>query len=237
MWTLVTGGAKRLGAEICLELAKSGHKVIVHYKSSKKQAIEVAEKCRRFGTEAEIIEGSFDSFEEIEAFIITFKEHFSSLSALINNVGNYVVSPLLDTETKNWQQLFQLNVHAPFLLTKAFAPMLIEAGGSVVNMGVSGLLKNGVNTFSPAYYLAKDCLWNLTRTCALELSEKNVRVNMVSPGMLDISVDLDHFLKVLPMHRPASCLEVIRAVQFLLDPQNSYITGQNIEVAGGLGLK
>jgi NAD(P)-dependent dehydrogenase (short-subunit alcohol dehydrogenase family) len=84
--------------------------------------------------------------------------------------------------------------------------------------------------------MTKSNLWMFTRSLAKELAKDFVRVNMVSPGLLDISIDLKEYAATLPMKRPGSCKEVARVIAFLLEEESRYITGQNIEVSGGFGL-
>lgn len=232
MWGLVTGGAKRFGASVCLELAKRGFSVAVHYRNSHDEALEVASACRGCGVQSEVIQGDFATIEGLKRFVDIYLDRFSDTSVLVNNVGDYLARPVLDTTVDDWLSLFQLNLNVPFFLSKALMPSLREQKGQIVNIGVSGLNRNAAFSRAGAYMLAKEALWSLTRTMARELAPQDVRVNMVSPGELDISVD---HLKP-PMQRPAQCSEVVRVIAFLLDPESSYITGQNIEVAGGLGL-
>lgn len=232
MWTLVTGGAKRLGAALCLALAEQGHSVVVHYNRSQKEAEEVVAQCQAMGKPAAAIQGDFSSLENVKDFIQRYLAQYPETRGVINNVGNYLIRSALETPLDEWMQLFQVNLHTPFILTQALTPALIRHKGQIINIGVSGLRRHAANTYSTAYTLTKEGLWGLTLATARELAPHGVRVNMVSPGQLDISVDTHQ----IPMHRPAYCWEVCRVVNFLLDPASAYITGQNIEVAGGLGL-
>lgn len=237
MRVLVTGGARRLGAELCEMLARKGYSVVVHYRSSEREAMEVADKCRETGAEADVIFGDFSDIRGLEKFAESYADRFSSMNVLINNVGDYILGSTLNTSWDEWTRLFHLNLHAPFFLIRRFSPYLIASEGQIVNVGVSGLLRHSGNVYSTAYTLSKEALWGLTRACALELAADRVRVNMVSPGMLDISEDIAEPGLRIPMGRPGTCAEVAEAVAFLLDRKNAYITGQNIEIAGGLGLK
>jgi 3-oxoacyl-[acyl-carrier protein] reductase len=232
MWTLVTGGAKRLGASLCLSLAEKGHSVVVHYNRSKKEAFEIVEQCQAMGREAAMIQGNFSSLASVKEFVERYLEQFPETVSLINNVGDYLIRSALQTTVEEWAHLFQVNLHAPFILTQALAPSLVRNKGQIINIGVSGLKSHTAHTYATAYSLTKEALWGLTLATARELASQSVRVNMVSPGQLTISVDRHQ----IPMHRPAYCWEVCRVVNFLLDPESAYITGQNIEVAGGLGL-
>lgn len=236
MWTLVTGGAKRLGAAVCFALADEGHSIVIHYNKSQKDAEDVQSKCLEKGVSAEIIQGDFSSTESIQSFIEEYLERFPDSMGLVNNVGNYFMKPLLQTGDAEWLDLFYTNLHAPFMLSKALMPSLIKSKGYIVNLGVSGLHYCKVNASAPAYLITKEALFGLTKSFALECAKEGVRVNMVSPGYTDIAVDLPNDLTKLPMKRAATSEEIARAVAFFVDPKNSYITGQNLEVSGGFRL-
>lgn len=233
-WTLVTGGSKRLGAEICLSLATHGHSILIHYRNSRQEAEDVAAECRKKGVEAEVIQGDFSSLESTLQFIDDCKKNFTDIKNLVNNVGNYLVKSAETTTPEEWNALFQINVHAPFALCQAFLPSLKVAGGNIVNIGVTGINHIHADVKRTAYVATKMSLLMLTKSLARELASYHVRVNMVSPGYLENAIDLSE--AKLPMQRPASLDEVTRVILFLLSDENSYITGQNIEVGGGIGL-
>lgn len=235
-WTLVTGGAKRLGAEICRTLAERGHNIVVHYNTSKDDAEKVVEQCRSYGVNAESIQGDFSERSGTEAFIKNYQERYPSTINLINNVGNYFILSALETPVHEWMELFQTNLHAPFMLIRSLTDSIKNQKGNIINIGVVGVGNIKADVDSTAYRITKQGLWLLTRSLAKELASFHVRVNMVSPGYLDIAVDLPEDVSVLPMGRAGKPYEVARVVAFLLDPESDYITGQNIEVAGGVKL-
>ena len=193
-WTLVTGGAKGLGAAIAQTLASRGMPLLIHYRTSKLEAENVAEICRQCGVDAEIIYGDFSSPKSTSQFIKTCTLQFP--------------------EVKN---------------------LIISSQGNIINIGVVGANNIHADTQRSAYLTTKMSLWMLTKSLARELAESNVRVNMISPGFIENAVDIQSVSR-LPMGRPASFDEVTRVATFLIDPKNSYITGQNIEVGGGIGL-
>ncbi len=236
MWILVTGGAKRLGAALCLALAEKGHSIAVHYRHSEKEALEIVAKCQALGVQAVSIQGDFSSVDGVMNFVQRYLQQVPETGALINNVGEYLTRSALQTSIEDWMRLFQANLHTPFILSQALAPSIIRAKGQIINIGVMGLMRRHANTYSTAYTIAKDALWMLTLALARELAPHGVRANMVSPGQLEISIDLPQDINQLPMHRPGYCWEVCHVVNFLLDQASAYITGQNIEVAGGVGL-
>lgn len=235
-WTLVTGGAKRLGAEICTVLAEEKHNILVHYLSSAHEAKEVVKACREMGVEAELIKGDFSTKEKTEAFIKEVLTHHPDIENLINNVGNFVVGSALKITPKVWYDLFQTNFHTPIALIQGLMPSIRKCHGSVINIGTAGMGSMRADIKYAPYTSTKAALLWLTKSLARELAPDGVRVNMVSPGQLDISVELSIDVSSIPMRRAGTCKEAAQIVAFLLRRENNYITGQNIEVAGGLSL-
>lgn len=235
-WTLVTGGAKRLGKGIALALAKKGLDIVIQYNQSAREALHVVKECRSFGVKCECIQGDFSERKSTEKFVQEYLSAYPNTRNLINNVGNYLIKNFQETTTSEWYDLIETNLNAPFIITKALVPSIIQTQGSILNLGVSGIRALRADTHATAYTITKEALWGLTLSLAKELEPYKVRVNMVSPGFMDISVDLPKDTSKLPMQRPATTDEVLRAVSFLLDDENSYITAQNIEVTGGLKL-
>jgi NAD(P)-dependent dehydrogenase (short-subunit alcohol dehydrogenase family) len=233
-WTLVTGGAQRLGENICKKLAQNGHNVIIHYNTSFENAIKIAMECRNFGVESECIQGDFSTAFTTQDFIRNLLLKFPSIHHLINNVGNYLNIPLLNTSTEQWNALFQTNLNASFAITQALLPSIIKSKGRIINIGMAGISNFRTAKSCPAYSMTKIGLLALTRALAQELAPHNVCVNMVSPGQLENSVDLD--LTKLPMKRAETLEEIIRVIIFLLDKESEHITGQNIEISGGYAL-
>lgn len=232
---LITGAAKNLGKALALALAQSGYSLICHYRNSRKEAHRLIEECQLFGVEAHAIEGDFSTPEGVHDFISKLNPYLENLYGLVNNVGNYKVGSAIKTDEASWFELFQTNLHAPFLLTRALLPMLIRNQGRIINIGISGLNCQKGFSHSTAYSLSKLALLGLTKSLAKELAKEEITVNMVSPGYLEISVNLPDDNK-LPLKRAARFDEIIRAIEFLLDQKSGYITGQNIEVAGAIGL-
>lgn len=235
-WTLVTGGARRLGAEICRVLSEQGHNIVVHYNKSRHDAESVAEHCRQQGVKADIIQGDFSTRESTLAFARSYQNRFPDTKNLINNVGNYLISPVLETSVDQWYEMFQNNLHVPFTLIQTLSSSIKKQQGCIINIGVVGIGNVHAENYCTAYSCAKMALLMLTKSVARELAPFHARANMVSPGYLDIAVDLPDDLKSLPMGRAAEPKEVARVVAFLLDSKSGYITGQNIEVAGSVRL-
>lgn len=236
VWTLVTGGGKGLGAKICETLALEGHSLLIHYNTSNQAAFAIRNLCRQLGSHAECIQGDFSSSDSVEMFIEKLTADFPRIGTLINGVGNYKVQAPLSTTDAEWLALFQTNLHAPISLIRALLSSLKEHKGSIINFGVAGIHHVPADLYATAFTASKLALWMTTRALAKELAPSGVRINMVSPGMLENTIDRPKDLSVLPMKRLGTLFEVARVVVFLLSNENSYITGQNIEVAGGVRL-
>jgi NAD(P)-dependent dehydrogenase (short-subunit alcohol dehydrogenase family) len=232
-WTLVTGGAKGLGAEICRTLAKEGHSLLVHYKTSREAAEEVVRQCRSFGVQAEMLQGDFSTKAATETFLKHYLDQFPETEFLVNNVGPFLEKSVLKTKPEELISLFQTNACAPLMLSQGVIQSLKKHRGAIVNIGIAGLQALYPDNVSSGYSAAKLSLFLMTKALARELAPFEVRVNMVSPGYLENSI---HLPADFPMKRPGTLLETAQLVAYLLRSESRYITGQNIEIAGGVRL-
>jgi NAD(P)-dependent dehydrogenase (short-subunit alcohol dehydrogenase family) len=235
-YVLVTGGGRRLGAEICLALAEKGHALLIHYYKQADAAAEVAKKCRAIGVKAEAISGDFSTQSSTQQFVEACRARFLKVRSLVNNLGSYAAKSALETTPEEWESLFQSNLHAPRMLIDAFLPEIIEQKGRIITLGIAGVGVLQADVRRTAYRMAKTSLYLLTKALARELAPQQVCVNMVSPGYLENSVDLPGVWPVYSMQRPGLLKEAARVVAFLMEEESCYITGQNIEVAGGVAL-
>jgi NAD(P)-dependent dehydrogenase (short-subunit alcohol dehydrogenase family) len=234
-WTLITGAAEGLGSAIALGLAKQGIAVVIHFRESEAHAIELVRACEQYAP-ADMLQGDFSSSQSIADFLNRYHEQFPNTLNLINNVGNMVTGSFVDTPVAVAESLFQTNLFAPIQIIHRLLPALKKNQGSIINIGTAGLPFHASDPYAAPYFSTKLALWGLTRSLAQELIPHRVRVNMVSPGFLENAIDLPQDPSLLPWGRPADFEEVVRAVEFLIDPQSSYITGQNLEIAGGVSL-
>lgn len=219
MKAVVTGASSLLGKELCSFLKKKGYFLIASKNKSSLQDVD----------------------KEIVADLSTKKgtSHFCSLiedegpfDLIINNFGPLLVKPLLQTTIQELEEQYQVNCFTPFTIVQRLYPH-VKGGGSIINMGLCGLHHQKANTYFPIYKSAKHTLYYLTKCFAKELIEKNIRINMISPGYLQDSKDMPSCLSNLPLKSLTSFEEILKTVDYLI---HSSITGQNIEVAGGVGL-
>lgn len=221
MSVLITGGAKKLGRVLTLALSKK-YPVVMQYRNSKKEAMELQKIAN-----AQIIYGDFSTIEGIHSFVSEYKKRFPNTEILIHNASQYLFGSFSEAPIE--KGLMQWNTD--FLAGLILARELSSSLKNIIFLGVAGLMQSLSDTRTSFYTLSKLNLLMLTKSLAKELAPKNVRVNMISPGYLEESIDQP---KSLPMQRPAKWEEIEDALLFLLE--NSYITGQNLEVAGGVRL-
>jgi NAD(P)-dependent dehydrogenase (short-subunit alcohol dehydrogenase family) len=242
---LVTGSARRLGREIALRLAGEGYYTFIHYLGSKREAEGVLRAIEKAGGRGALVRGDLGKAAEVDALADSVRAGLRAagargksphLDVLVNNVGVYKTGPLLDFSADDFEATLQSNLIGTFRLIQALQPLLPQ-GGSVINIGYAGVEALSGSTHNTAYLISKTGLLVLTKSLAMSLAPRGVRVNMVSPGILSNSVELpEHPSDFVPAHRLGTVAEVTDAVEFLIGEGAGYITGINLDVAGGYHL-
>ena len=232
---LVTGGAIRTGRAIALQLAAAGADLLIHYHQSAQQGQQTAEDCRCLGIKVETVSADLGQPEQAgEVIRAAAESHGLKIDILVNNVGNYPNSGPLGLAPSQFGDLLSTNLIAPYALIQALLPQLSKAAeADIINLGYSGAEHPVANQHAMAYQISKTGLLILTRTLAQQLGPDNIRVNMVSPGQLDNSVDLPESLADhIPLGYAGSESDIAETIEFLLT-QGRYINGANIDVGGG----
>ena len=230
---LVTGAAKRLGRSIALSLGQQGYFTWIHYRHSKKEALETLFQIKQAGGAGEIISANIQSQDEVSVLCKTVLEKSPTLDVLVNNVGEYATGNLLQFSLSSFESIIQTNLMGSYYLIQKLQNHLTPTG-SILNIGYTGLESLAAVPQTTAYTISKTGLLLLTKSYASLLAPRGVRVNMVSPGQQENSVDLPQNLsKIIPMNRAGTTQDLIQAIEFLISPQASYITGQNLEISGG----
>tara|TARA_R110000772_G_scaffold215694_2_gene326285 strand:- start:129752 stop:130522 length:771 start_codon:yes stop_codon:yes gene_type:complete len=178
--------------------------------------------------------------DQVRAAAGRIQDAFGRADALVNNAGVAVFKPILDTSYDEWRRVLDVNLSGPFLMTQAFAPLMIAGGGgAIVNIGsISGLR---ASTLRVAYGTSKAGLAHLTKQQAAELGEEGIRVNLVAPGPVDTAMakavhtpDIRAgYHDAIPLNRYGLEEEIAAAILFLCGDQARYITGQTLAVDGG----
>ncbi len=239
---IVTGGARGLGQSICVALAGAGATVVVNGRPGGTDPGKTLAAIQETEGRGHAVIADVAEPEDAEALVRETMDRFGRLDILVNNAGVSEDALLIEMSREAWDRVFIVNVRSAFNCIKAAAPQMIEARmGSIVN--ISSVVAELGNIGASNYAASKGALNSLTRSAAAELARFGVRVNAIAPGVVETELMTkalarrrDTLSKRIPLKRFARPEEIARAVLFLASDGASYITGEIIRVAGGLGL-
>ena len=233
---VVTGGARRLGRHLCVSLARRGYDVVIVYRSSDHDARALEQEIAATGGRARALKVDVADKQAVAAAFAGIGAVEGRMDLLVNNVGNYNPQHVTALDPDVWDDTIAANLSGAYYCCHGALP-LMSAGASIINIGMAGLEGIRANTRGADYYVSKTGLLVLTRALAAAYAPQQIRVNMVSPGQLENSVDLpppEEISSWVPLGRSGTLDDIAQAVHYLLDA--TYVTGQNIDVAGGYRL-
>lgn len=237
---LVTGSSRGIGAEIVMKAAAEGAIVAVHYHRSADAAQATLDQVRALGAEAERFRADVGVGREAEELVEQVIGRFGRVDALVNNAGQTLVGPFLETEPDVWDEVIRTDLTAAFHTCRAVLPSMVERGdGAIVNIA-SRLGQIGVAN-TAAYSAAKAGLIGLTRALASEFGPRGIRVNAVAPGVTitEMTTDLvdseegKRRMRDMPLGRFGRADEVADTVMFLLSDASSLFLGQTLNPNSG----
>ena len=238
---LVTGASRGIGAAIARELAAAGATVVVNYASSPAAAEAVVAEIEANGGKAWAHQANVADEEQVEAMVKAVLDKEGRLDVLVNNAGITRDGLLMRMKTADWQSVIDLNLTGVFLCTRAVSrPMLKARRGRIIN--ITSVVALMGNPGQANYSAAKAGLIGLTRSSAAEFASRGVTVNAVAPGFIEsdmtAGLDKEPILAAIPMGRMGQPAEVAGAVRFLAaDPAAAYMTGQVLQVDGGMVMR
>ena len=238
---LVTGGSRGIGKAISLLLAKEGAKIGLNYNRSANEANAVADEIKALGSEAFVVQADVGDAASARNLVKQVLEHFGAIDILVNNAGitrDMFFKKLTD---EAWHEVIRTNLDSVYYVTSAAVPaMLDKKYGRIIS--ISSFVGQKGNLAQTNYAATKAGLIGFTKSLALELARNNITVNTINPGFMGTEMVLSikeevqqKLLTQVPIGRFGTPEEVAEAVLFLAaDSSGSYITGQQINVNGGI---
>lgn len=237
---LVIGGSGGVGKATCLQLAKDGFDVAVHYHKNKELAEEVGNKIRDFGRKAITVNADINDFGLVKEIIEKIHRKLNNITVVVNCTTLSVPSiKFKDLEWESMQNHFSLNIRGSFNILKCVIPVMENNEyGKIINL--STLAVDKPNSEWLHYITAKSALSGFTKALAIELAPKGIRINLVSPGMTDTELvaNIPEKARLLtaaqtPLRRIATPDDVAGAISFLASDKSDFLTGETIRVNGG----
>ena len=237
---VVTGGSRGIGRAIAIALGGSGWRVAVNYRSNGEAAAQVCEEIRAAGGEAQAFQADVSEAEQVVSMFSEIRSGLGSPAALVNNAGITADGPLVFMKDEAWDSVLKTNLTGAFNCSrKLVRPMIAHKWGRIINIvSPSGLAGRAGQA---NYAAAKGGLVAFTKTLARELAGFGITCNAISPGVIETEMTAvlpdkvkEQFLGMIPLKRFGTPQDIAGVAAFLLSPAADYITGQIIQVDGGL---
>lgn len=235
---LITGASKGIGASTALTFAKAGYDVVINYASSDTAAHHVAKQCEDAGATTLIIKANVSQASECEAMFSQVMSQFKRLDVLVNNAGIVKDNLVLRMSESDFDDVVSINLKGTFNCAKLAAKMMMKQRfGAIVN--VSSIIGLVGNAGQANYAASKAGIIGLTKSLALELGSRGIRVNAVAPGFIE--TDMTHvldesikeaMLEKIPLKSLGQAQDIADGILFLA--QSRYITAQTLVIDGGL---
>ncbi|MDB2150912.1 3-oxoacyl-[acyl-carrier-protein] reductase [Clostridium butyricum] len=237
---LVTGASRGIGKAIALKLASLGANLVLNYRSSEQEALEVEKQVKDMGVNAISVKGDISKLEDVETLVSTAKEKFGAIDIMVNNAGITKDTLILRMKEEDFDTVIDVNLKGVFNCLKTITPVMVrQKYGKIINLssvvGISG------NAGQVNYSASKAGVIGMTKSLAKEVGSRGINVNAVAPGfietdMTDVLGDKykDEIKKNIPLKKLGKPEDVANVVAFLASENSDYITGQVIHVDGGM---
>ena len=237
---LITGATRGIGKQIAITLAKQGYNIALNYRKENEELENTKKEIEKIGVQILAVKGDVANFEDCENFVKQVIERFGQIDVLVNNAGITKDMLLMRMKKEDFEQVIDTNFVGTFNVTKNVVPYMMKArSGRIINIssvvGISG------NAGQTNYSASKAGIIGFTKSLAKEIASRNILVNAVAPGfietnMTDVLKDdvKQEIAKNIPLKRMGTTQDVANVVKFLASDDSSYITGQVINVDGGM---
>lgn len=237
---LITGASRGIGRGIALELAKHGANIAFTYLSSPEKGNELEKELQALGVKAKGYRSDAADFKSAEELINSIVTDFGSLDVVVNNAGITRDNLLMRMTEEQFDEVIKTNLKSVFNITKACQkPMLKQRKGSIIN--ISSVVGVKGNAGQANYAASKAGILGFTKSIALELGSRNIRCNAIAPGFIETEMTgalneetVKQWREAIPLKRGGTVEDVANLVLFLASDLSSYITGQTINVDGGM---
>jgi NAD(P)-dependent dehydrogenase (short-subunit alcohol dehydrogenase family) len=240
---LVTGSGTGIGRETALEFARQGADVVVHYSHSEQGALTAVAEIETMGRRAAALAADFAQVDRAIGLGERAVEFLGGIDCLVNNAGISFTKPFFEVEPGEFDLLFQVNLRAQFFLTQYVAQRMLERGGCVCNItSVHGIM--GASEYA-LYAATKGAIVAYTRSIAVELAHRGIRVNAIAPGWVTVEnyakaipgydprQEAEDAAKIIPLARAGKPIDIAKLAVFLCSEDADFIVGQTIAADGG----
>ncbi len=233
---LVTGSSRGIGRAIAMAYAKAGDTIIVNYQGNKEAAQSTLETIQTMSPDSMCIQANVSSAQEVDAMFAKIKDVYGRIDVLVNNSGINRDGLLLRMSEADFDDVIQVNLKGTYLCSKAASRMMLrQKSGVIINM--SSIVGVAGNAGQVNYAASKAGVIGFTKSLAKELGSRNIRVNAIAPGFIqtDMTENISQeVIEAISLRRFGTPEDIANVALFLGDEKSSYITGQVIQVDGGM---
>ena len=236
--SLVTGSSRGIGKAIAIEFAKQGADVIVNYSKDEKGALEVVNEIKGLGLRSVAVKADVSDFDDVARMFDLIKKEFGRLDILVNNAGVTMDRTLRKMNQEEWDKIIDINLNSIYNVTKNALPLLNKNSHIINISSIVGIFGNFGQT---NYAASKAGIIGFTKSLAKELGKHSITVNAIAPGFIEseLTKKIPFIRKkviewLIPLKRTGLPEEVAYAASFLASDKSNYITGQVLNVTGGL---
>ena len=237
---IITGSGRGIGKAIAIKLASLGANIVINDIPQSEDADKTSEEIKAMGVDSIVVKGDVRKTEDVQELIKKTLDKFGKIDIFVNNAGVTRDGLMLRMTEDDWDLVMDINLKGAFNCIKAVArPMMKQRGGSIVNIAsVVGVMGNAGQA---NYSASKAGLIGLTKTTAKEFASRGIRCNAVAPGFIESAMTdklpddvKQEYFKAIPLAKFGKVEEVADVVAFLASDMSSYVTGQVINIDGGL---
>ena len=237
---MITGATRGIGKQIALTLANEGYNIVLNYRTKNDELIQAKNEIESKNVKCLTVQGDVTNFEDCKQMIESAINEFGKIDVLVNNAGITKDMLLARMKEEDFKQVIDVNLVGTFNVTKNVVPYMMKArSGRIINISsVVGIAGNAGQT---NYSASKAGIIGFTKSLAKEVASRNILVNAVAPGFIETNMTdvlkqevKDEIAKNIPLKRMGTPKDVANVVKFLASEDSSYITGQVINIDGGM---